>query len=123
MALENYGAASKWAARELGGIFQPKETEIAVGTTAVLAVPSDNNRIGFVLTNDGVSNITLSADPAIVSGTGLLLLGNGSRLAMNYRDDLDGVAGLFYAISDLAGGSLHLFELVQAFSGTGEEVE
>lgn len=123
MALENYGAASRWAARELGGIFTPREKSETIGLVAVEFVPTDNNRIEFRLTNIGTTNLTVSTDPAIVSGTGILLLGNGSSLGLNYREDADGVALRFYIVSDLAGGAAHLLELVQAFIDTGEEEE
>lgn len=112
---EYFGAASRAAQKELGGIFRPRETAVPVGTTQVSAAPYDSNRIGLVITNTGTTNITLSTQTGVVAGVGLLLLGNGAVMSLNYKDDADLVAAQFYAIGDVAAGSLHVFEMVQAF--------
>lgn len=115
MVQQYSGAASRAALQQLGGIFTPKETTVAVDTTAVAAVSSDPNRIALTVTNTGTTNITLSTNPSVISGVGLLLLGNGASMTLNWRDDADTVAAGFYAIGDLAGGSLHVFESVESF--------
>lgn len=109
------GAAARAAIRELGGIFQPQESTVAVGVATVPAVPYNPNRIGLVVTNNGVTNITLRSQPDVISGVGLLLLGNGATMRLNWRDDGDVVASPFYAVSDVAGGALHVYQMIEAF--------
>lgn len=113
MDVMSYGAASRAAIRELGGIFRPQRSVVSVGILQVLAVPYNPNRIGLVVVNAGTTNITLDSEPGIVAGTGLLLLGNGAVMSMNMRDDADVVSAAFYAIGDIAAGSLFVFEEVQ----------
>jgi hypothetical protein len=115
------GAASRYSQREYGGVFQPRETTVAVGVTQVEALRNDPNRIGLLITNTGTTNITLARNAGIVSGVGILLLGNGASLALSVMEDGDIVQNGFYAISDLAGGSLFIEETVEAFTAIKQE--
>lgn len=106
------GAASRFTQREYGGLFTVRETEVVVGTTVIVGAEQSPDRISLLMVNDGATNITLSSRAGVVSGTGLLLLGNGSFLSFNAREDGDIVALPWHAIGDLAGGSLHVVESV-----------
>lgn len=107
------GVASRIAARELGGIFAPRQSQVAVGLAAVPAVFADPNRISLVVTNNSANNITLSNSPGPTAGQGILLLGNGAVMSLNFKNDGDSVTAPWYAISDLAGGSINVWESVQ----------
>lgn len=102
------GAASRFAQREYGGLFGPVETEVAVGIAAVIAAEQDPDAISLLITNTGTTIITLSTRVGVVSGVGVLLLGNGATLTLNVREDGDTVGMRWNAISALAGGSLHV---------------
>jgi hypothetical protein len=107
------GAAQRFVEQEYGGTFTQRESTVAVGTVRVPAVPTDYNRTTLNITNTGVTNITLARDPGVVSGVGILLLGNGSSIELTARDDGAGVALQWYAVSDLAGGSLFVEETIE----------
>lgn len=109
------GAAAKLATADFGGIFTTRDSVVAVGAAAIAAVQPDPNRIGLVLFNIGTTNLTLRPGAVVVSGQGILLLGNGANFSLNIRDDADIPAAGFYAISDLGGGLLYVLEFVQAF--------
>lgn len=114
MVDNTYGAAARAAIRELGGIFTPQVTPVAIGVNAVPVVPYNPNRIGLVIVNTGTSIITLSPLPNPTTGVGLLLITNGSSISLNWHDDGDVVASNFYGIGSAAGGSVFVFEEIQA---------
>lgn len=109
------GPASRFARRELGGIFQPGGVAVPVDAASIEVVPYNPNRIGLLITNTGTTNITLRRESPVVSGVGILLLGNGATLSLNYKDDGDAVCFQFYGIGDAAGGSLYVESILQAF--------
>lgn len=115
MVQEYYGAASRAAQRELGGIFVPRESVLAVDLATVPVVGYNADRIGLVVMNIGTTNITLRTTSPITLGQGILLLGNGAQMTLNWHDDVDIVAQPWYAIGDIAAGSLFVFEMVRAF--------
>jgi hypothetical protein len=79
------------------------------------------NRISLLVTNNGATNITLTNDPGIVTGEGVLLLGNGATMGLKLIDDGDSVASQWYAIGDAAGGLLSVWESLQTQIPTTEE--
>jgi hypothetical protein len=107
------GAVSRYCEREYGAQFTSRETPVAVGVTKANPVPYDDNRIALLVTNTGTTNITMTRDPNVVSGVGVLLLGNGSNMSLNAREDANAVAGQWYAISDVAGGSVFVEETIE----------
>lgn len=108
-----YGAASRWAAKELGGTYDVVEDFISVDTDSIPVVAQNGNRVGLIVVNNGTTNITLKTRSPVVSGLGLLLLGNGSQMRLNYRDDLGLCEFPFYGIGDAIGGTLYVLQLLQ----------
>lgn len=117
MEAEYIGAASRAAQRALGGIFTYQPTVVPVGLAAVVACPYNPNRVTLQIINVGTTVITLTPSAGPTSGTGILLLTNGSSVTLNYQEDADLPASAFYAVGNLAGGSLYVLEGVQAFPG------
>lgn len=115
MDINLLGPASRYAQRELGGIFVPRFDTVVVGTAVVVATTADPNCISLLFLNVGTTNITLGFEPGVVSGTGILLLGNGSSFSVNYKDDGDAPSFQFWAVGDAAAGSLFVARVVQAF--------
>lgn len=107
---EIVGAISQRIARDFGGIFQPQPSTVAVGIAQVQAMLGNPNRASYTLTNVGTTNITLGFAPGLVSGSGILLLGNGATFTANWQEDADMVIYPIWAISDVAGGSLFIVE-------------
>lgn len=113
---KNRGAAVRFSESEYGGQFTELETVVPVGTAKVVALQDNYNRISYIITNTGTTNITLRRDAGIVSGVGVLLLGNGATIDSNAMEDGSSVGRGWYAISDLAGGSLFIEETVETVS-------
>lgn len=109
------GPASRFAMREYGGIFNAEEVAVPVGVAPVVVVPNDPRCIGVIIINTGTTNITLARGSPVVSGVGVLLLGNGASLSLTARDDGDVTAQAWNAVSDLAGGSVYVQRTIQAF--------
>lgn len=115
------GPASRYAQRELGGLFMPRNEVVSVGASVVVATSADPNCISLLFMNTGTTNITISNDPTIVAGTGILLLGNGSSFSVNYKEDGDAPSFPYWALSDAVGGSLFVARVVQAFKGSAAQ--
>lgn len=114
------GAAADFAQRNFGGVFETKTRVVSVGTGTVAVLANDANRIGYQIFNIGVTDITANFFAPVVTGEGLLLLGNGAHISAGVRDDAN-IPGLgLFAISDAAGGSLFVAEFVQAFEHVSE---
>lgn len=117
MDQEYYGAASRLAQKTLGGIFQPLTSVVAVGVGAGKVIGANPNRITLVIVNAGTTTITLSPNPAVVSLQGIILVSQGSSMSLDYQKDADIPSVEWYGISSAIGGSVFVFEEVQAFAG------
>lgn len=104
------GAAARYVNRVFGGIFKPVQNQVNVGVAPVLVRNTNPNAVVLVITNTGTTNITLTSAPGTVSGQGILLLGNGASMELNVEQDGELVTFPWYAVSDLAGGSVNVFE-------------
>lgn len=113
MDAQSYGAASRAAIRELGGIFTYLPSVQAIGIAASQPVAYNPNRITLQVVNVGPTIVTLSPLQGPTSGSGILLLNNGSAMTLNWHDDADLVAQGFYGIGNLAGGFVYVLEGVQ----------
>lgn len=109
------GAAARYVDSVYGGTFKPTQNQVAVSLQAVAVRQANPNCVSLTITNTGVTNITLSNIPGTVSGQGILLLGNGATMTLNCAEDAESPTFPWYAISDVAGGSVNVWESEQAF--------
>ena len=87
------------------------ESDVTVGTTALILVAGNARRIWLTITNWGAAAIAISTKANVTATTGIIIPSNGF-LNLNWRADADMSAAQIYAISSGAGNSVHLTEQV-----------
>jgi len=85
------------------------ESDIVVGTTAVALLQLDAQRIGFSFANNGTVPIFVGLKNTVTVATGFPILPSAS-MSLSWYIDLTTVGQDFYAISALAGQSVHVFQ-------------
>lgn len=88
---------------------QPDESDYTIGTTALQLGATIGQRIQVVCSNTGSTNLAISWKSSITITTGFLLL-PGGVFRLKWRDDGDLLMRPLFAISDGAGGTLHMLE-------------
>jgi hypothetical protein len=91
-------------------VTRPVDSDFTIGTTPIaLASTIPGQRVGFILSNTGSTNIALSYNSAVTITTGILLLPGGTYTSDWYYDG-DLVSRVLYGVSSAAGGTLHMLE-------------
>ena len=112
MRYDNFTSVQELLADFYGGSFitEPAESDYTI-TTAAVAVGSAHPgiRVQLLLSNTGTTNFAISFLAGVTITTGILLLPGGTY-SLDWYYDGDLVSRPLYAISDAAGGTLHMLE-------------
>lgn len=110
------GAAAQFVAQQYGGGFVVRSGTVAVGVAPVVIVPNDPDRVAVIVINIGTTQVTLAFRGDLTAGQGIVLLDNGSAYSVNVRDDAILPAWEHNGISNLAGGSIFVVEIIRETS-------
>lgn len=109
---ENFRSVQELLYRFYGGRFVtiPLETDFTIGTSATpLTSTAAQPRVTRVISNTGSSNFAISFKSGVTITTGIYLT-PGGVFSMDWYYDGDLLDRPLYAISDAAGGTLHMIE-------------
>jgi hypothetical protein len=112
----NFQSVQQLLAAFYGGAFvtHPEDSDFTIGTTAVqLTSTKIGQRVSYLLSNTGSTNIAISFNAAVTITTGVLLLPGGTWISDWYYDG-DLVQRYPFAISSASGGTLHMLERILA---------
>lgn len=113
MAAESGGAARRFSVERFGGSLRILEAFVDIDTETVVAVQQDPDRVALLVTNVGTTQLTFRFRSPVLTGEGILLLGNGDSLGLNVENDGDTVAWRLFGISDAINGRIHVVETVR----------
>ena len=83
------------------------ETDVTVGTTAILIAARDGAVIARLITNNGAATIFVSSKAGVAANTGIAV-GVGNTLVLQALDDFDLASCDLFAISGGAGNAVHV---------------
>lgn len=112
------GAVQRALERQLFGQFDTRRKVMAIGTTPVVILQNNPERIGFVMVNAGIQQITFDLIRDVVSGIGYVLPSNGDTVSTSYVEDGVVPTHEFSAVSAAAGGSLFITEFIRTNIGS-----
>jgi len=98
---------------ELQGKFTPQFSQITIGTSAVMLVPRNYERLALTLVNFGSTIVVVRPDESPGSSTGFALAANGGTLSLNWRNDLILPGLSWYGAQYTATGNIYVIELVR----------
>lgn len=87
--------------------------EISIGTTAVMVLRHNPNRIMWFAVNLSANTIHLGFNGQITTTTGVLLDPSGGQAKSHLKDDLYLVSKEVWAIADASPSIFHIFEVVE----------
>lgn len=87
------------------------EKDVTVGTSAVKLVDAKSRRAKLQLSHFGGANIAIGTHPDVTATTGIQF-SPGQTAEFDWQDDYDRVTEEFWAISAVAGNSVHVVETV-----------
>lgn len=102
------GVLADLIAREVGRPTVPSfDPETAtVGTSVVKLLPSDPNRVGFIVVNLGSAAVYIKPRLDVSATSGIRLAPNGGSLTVTWRDDFHLAGWEWYAVADAAAQSV-----------------
>jgi len=117
MPLDNGSISNFRSVQELLAIFygagfitEPIESDYTIGASAAIVGSAPGGvRVGLLLSNTGSTNFAIAFNAGLTITTGVLLLPGGTYVSDWYYDG-DLVSRPIYAISNGAGGTLHMLE-------------
>jgi len=83
-----------------------------IGTTPVIILPNDPNRLFYFVMNRSSVNIEIDWVEDITFGNSLLIIANGGSIQQNIEDDGDVVAWSVYGVAALAGSNIFIMEIL-----------
>ena len=98
---------------ELEGAYEPRIRTVSTGSSSVLVIPQNYERLAFSVSNFGNFDVVLTPDSEAVSGSGFMLLSNGGFLSVNWRNDMLMPGLPWYAESSAGASSIFIIELVR----------
>lgn len=83
----------------------------SVGTSAVVLLGPSNTRTGLIISCPGSGNVTISNNPSVTAGNGIVLYSTGANLILtaNYHGGL--LNSTLYAIGSTGGLTIGYCEL------------
>jgi hypothetical protein len=86
------------------------DSDVTVGTTAILVAKRNGATITRVITNNGAATIFISSKSNIAANQGIAL-GAGGSLSLSAIEDFDLASCDLYAISGSSGNAVHVTHL------------
>lgn len=86
------------------------DSDVTVGTTAILIAKRNGATITRVITNAGAATIFVSSKSSIAANQGIALVAGGT-LSVNALEDFDLASCDLYAISASSGNAVHVMHL------------
>ena len=102
----NVPAPYQFISKQVPGQYQASVNSITVGVGPTVVAKSDPERMSLAIMNIGGTAIYISPTLDVSTTKGLLLLASGGVFVANYLDDLMLQALPWYAVSDVAGGTV-----------------
>jgi len=90
----------------------PEVTRVETETTRVLSF--NPNRLGFVIVNNGGSNIYISPEIVTLVGglySGIMLVPNGGTLVMKWDVDFELVSNEYFGLAEGAASNIYALEV------------
>jgi len=87
---------------------------IRVETTSTKVLSFNPNRLGFVIVNNGGSNIFISPERVTLVGglyTGILLVPNGGTLTMKWDVDFELVSNEYFGLAEGVASNIYALEV------------
>lgn len=91
----------------------PRETVVSVGTSRVIVLANNPNRLSWQIINESAIDVRVSNDATLTSASGWLVASNGGVVSMVYYDDGEAVGYQLFGIAVAAGASLRIRELLR----------
>lgn len=104
-------AALAFVAREYPGQYQEEDVAKTVGTSSLLLLPSNPERMSLGIVNIGSTDIYISPMSDVSTSNGILLQADGGSYTCNVRDDLTLPTLPWYAVSSGAGGLVYAVDI------------
>lgn len=114
-------ALDRVLARLYGGHTREDATSIAVGLTRVTASERDPERVTLVFMNLGTTVIFVAPTPLVSTTLGFRLGPSGGLVAMDVWEDAHAPTLEWFAIGDLAGGTLFRLSIRRETLFPGED--
>jgi len=86
------------------------ETDVTVGTSAILIAKRNGACIELIITNNGAAAIFVSSKVGVAANTGIQLAAGGT-LSFDARTDFDLASCDLFAISGTAGQAVHVISV------------
>ena len=88
------------------------EAQTSIGTTAVLFLRNNPNRLGFTAINLSTANLFILFDSAVSSSRGIFLTPNGGGVNFIWNEDYHWVTYDWYVVASAVTSAFHCTELV-----------
>lgn len=111
MAGNLQGAAAEYLRDRYRGELTEREDTVTVGTTVTSVVPSDPDRLGLVIINNGTDTVWVRINENLTVDAGIRLGANGGAVSLNIDDDGMILTREWFGISTSAGMSVDYVEL------------
>ena len=105
-----YGAVEKALQVRFGGLCSYRKRAVAVGVAQVVAAPNDPERMALLFVNLGATQIYVAPGIGVTALAGIRLGPNGGGVSLDTYEDAVLPAVEWFAIGDLAGGTLWILE-------------
>lgn len=107
------GAVQRALELQLFGRFTVRETTVAIPITGIVLLKNNPERIGYVLTNTGNIQLTLTLKRDIVVGKGLIIAQLGDSMSTTFVEDGQFPTFELTAIAAALGGEVYVLEFIR----------
>mgnify|MGYP000441070722 CR=1 FL=1 len=107
------GAVQMALEQQLFGRFTVRENTISVGIVPQVLLKSSPERIGYVLTNTGNIQVTMTLARDVVVGVGLIIAQQGDTMSTTFIEDGQFPTFELSAIGSGAGAQLYIIEFIR----------
>lgn len=91
-----------------------QERAAAVGTSRIVLLSNNPNRLAWDIINTSLIEIRISSSPDLSTTTGFLLAPQGGEMGMTFQEDGEGVGYEVYALGLAAAGSIWIREVIRS---------
>lgn len=105
--------AAEWAARWFGGPTTSKVSNVVIAITPTRVLPNNPRRVFWQVINRASTNISLGFDNSVTVIGGIPLAPSAGFASMAVQEDGEAVSYEIVGISDTAGASINVFEVLR----------